>query len=94
MKKVQSFKTLKKNVDLTELKFDDSNSLIFKTRENKQKDLTEFYDLIYQYKNDCLTAALEYKKEYYSDQDLKPSENLFFKLSILPFGGFNTPNLK
>tara|TARA_B100000963_G_scaffold69278_1_gene57684 strand:+ start:2103 stop:4463 length:2361 start_codon:yes stop_codon:yes gene_type:complete len=74
--------------------FNDKNSFIFETRENKEKNFTEYYNLIYQFQNDCLTAAVEYNKEYYSDQDLKPSENLFFKLSILPFGGFNTPNLK
>ena len=74
--------------------FNDKNSLIFETRENKEKNFTEYYNLIYQFQNDCLTAAIEYNKEYYSDQDLKPSENLFFKLSILPFGGVNTPNLK
>ncbi len=74
--------------------FNDKNSLIFETRENKEKNFTEYYNLIYQFQNDCLTAAVEYNKEYYSDQDLKPSENLLFKLSILPFGGFNTPNLK
>ena len=78
----------------TRYTFNDKNSLIFETRENKEKDFTEYYNLIYQFQNDCLTAAIEYNKEYYSDQDLKPSENLFFKLSILPFGGFNTPNLK
>ena len=78
----------------TSYNFNDKNSLIFETRENKEKNFTEYYNLIYQFQNDCLTAAIEYNKEYYSDQDLKPSENLFFKLSILPFGGFNTPNLK
>ena len=78
----------------TSYNFNDKNSLIFETRENKEKNFTEYYNLIYQYQNDCLTAAIEYNKEYYSDQDLKPSENLFFKISILPFGGFNTPNLK
>ncbi len=78
----------------TRYTFNDKNSLIFETRENKEKNFTEYYNLIYQFQNDCLTAAVEYNKEYYSDQDLKPSENLFFKLSILPFGGFNTPNLK
>ena len=36
----------------------------------------------------------KYNKEYYNDQDLKPSENLFFKISIIPFGGINSPNLK
>ncbi len=78
----------------TSYNFNDNNSLVFETRENKEKNFTEYYNLIYQYQNDCLTAAIEYNKEYYSDRDLKPSENLFFKLSILPFGGFNTPNLK
>ena len=78
----------------TQFNFNDTNSLIFETRENKEKSFTEFYNLIYQYKNDCLTAAIEYNKEYYNDQDLKPTENLFLKLSIMPFGGFNTPNLR
>ena len=78
----------------TSYNFNDNNSLIFETRENKEKNFTEYYNLIYQFQNDCLTAAVEFNKEYYSDQDLKPSENLFFKLSILPFGGFNSPNLK
>ncbi len=78
----------------TRYNLNENNSLIFKTRENKEKSFTEFYNIMYQYQNDCLTAGIEYNKEYYSDQDLKPSENLFFKISILPFGGFNTPNLK
>ena len=70
----------------TRFNFDNNNSLIFKTRENKEKSFTEFYNIIYQYQNDCLTAGIEYNKEFYNDQDLKPSENLFFKISILPFG--------
>ena len=78
----------------TSFNFNEQNSLTFETRENKEKSFTEFYNLIYQYKIDCLTAAIEYNKEYYNDRDLKPSENLFLKLSIIPFGGMNTPNLK
>ena len=78
----------------TRLNFDEKNSLIFQTSENKEKSFTEYYNLIYQYENDCLKAGIEFNKEYYSDEDLKPSENLFFKITILPFGGFNTPNLK
>ena len=80
--------------NVTRYNFNDQNSLIFETSENKEKSFTEFYNLIYQYENDCLKAGIEYNKEYYSDQDLKPSENLLFKITILPFGGFNTPNLK
>ena len=42
---------------------DKSNSLKFSTRENKSKDLTEYYNLMYQYKNDCLAASIEYKSD-------------------------------
>ena len=48
---------------------------------------------MYSYKNDCLTAAIEYNKEYYNDQDLKPEEQLLFTLTIVPFGRVNSPNL-
>lgn len=74
--------------------FDNSNKILFSTRENKAKNLTEYYNLIYQYKNDCLTASIEYNKEYYSDTDLKPTETIFFKLNIVPFGETSSPNLK
>jgi LPS-assembly protein len=78
----------------TSYNFNEKNSLTFETRENKEQSFTEFYNLIYQYQNDCLTAGIEYSKDYYSDQDLKPNENLLFKISIIPLGGINTPNLK
>ena len=56
--------------------------------------MTEFYNLIYEYRNDCLVAALEYNKDYYSDGALEPEENIFFKLTIMPFGKTSSPNLK
>ena len=71
----------------------ESNSISFGTRENKKTEATEFYNLIYQYRNDCLIAALEYNKDYYSDKGLKPSENIFLKLTIVPFGQTSSPNL-
>jgi LPS-assembly protein len=74
--------------------FDDVNSLRFEIRENKKTNLTEYYNLIYQYRNDCLIAAIEYNKDYYSVGDLKPEENLFFKLTIIPFGEASSPSLK
>ena len=73
--------------------FDKKNSLSYGARTNKESGNKEFYNLIYQYKNDCLVAGLEYKKNYYSDKDLKPEESIFFKLTIVPFGGTNTPDL-
>ena len=75
------------------LNIDESSSISFETRQNKKTDLTEFYNLIYQYRNDCLIAAIEYNKDYYSDSTLRPEENIFFKLSIVPFGKTSSPNL-
>jgi LPS-assembly protein len=77
----------------TSYNFDNSNKISFETRENKKTKLTEFYNLIYQYRNDCLIAAIEYSKDYYTDRDLKPSENIFLKLTIVPFGQTSSPNL-
>ena len=78
----------------TTYKFDEKNHISFSTRENIKKDLTEYYNLIYQYRNDCLAASIEYQKDYYSDRDIKPRESIFFKLTIIPFGETSTPNLK
>ena len=74
--------------------FDKQNSILFNTRRNRKTDLTEFYNLIYEYKNDCLVAAIEYNKDYYQDRDLKPSEEIFFKITITPFASVNSPSLK
>ena len=78
----------------TTLKLNDKNNLSFSTRENLKTDLTEYYNLIYQYKNDCLAASIEYQKEYYDDRDVKPRENIFFKVTLIPFGLSTSPNLK
>jgi len=69
--------------------FDDSNTFEFKTRRNKEINLTEYYDLIYEYKNDCLTAAIKFKKQYYNNADIKPLEELYFSVTIVPLGTFS-----
>ena len=76
----------------TTYKFNDSYNLSFSTRENLNTDLTEYYNLIYQYKNDCLAASIEYQKDYYTDRDIKPTESVFLTLSIIPFGTTSSPN--
>jgi len=68
--------------------FNDENSLLFRTRRNKEINLTEYYDLVYQYKNDCLVAGIKYKKTFYEDRELKPSEDLFFTISFFPITQF------
>ena len=100
---VTSFEFLEENNDIgtdsyltndIRYDFDKQNSILFNTRRNRKTDLTEFYNLIYEYKNDCLVAAIEYNKDYYQDRDLKPSEEIFFKITITPFASVNSPSLK
>jgi len=78
----------------TSYNFNDSYSLKYRTRRNKKTDFTEFYNLIYEYKNDCLTASIQYNKDYYSDNELKPTEELFFSISIVPLATLNTPSAR
>ena len=64
--------------------FDNKNSISFSTRRNRKINLTEYYDLVYQYKNDCLSAGIKYNKTYYEDRDLKPVEDLLFTITLFP----------
>ncbi len=71
--------------------FKDYHNLSFSTRRNRKINLTEYYDIIYEYKNDCLVAGIKYRKDYYKDNDIIPKEELFFSLTIVPFYTFS-PN--
>ena len=72
----------------TTFNFDENNFFSFRTRKNKEIDLTEYYDLIYEYKNDCLVAALKYNKTYYQDRDLEPTEDFMFSITLIPLTSF------
>ena len=76
----------------TSFQIDKNNSIDFNTRRNNEKSATEFYNLIYSYKNDCLVASIKFNKEFYKDSDLKPEKEIFFTLSLIPFGGVTTAN--
>ena len=68
----------------TTYRFNEDNYLTFKTRRNRKISLTEYYDLVYEYKNDCLIAGIKYKKTFYQDRDLIPAEDLFFSITLFP----------
>ena len=68
----------------TTFNFDEQNFIAFRTRKNREIDLTEYYDLIYEYKNDCLVAGIKYNKTYYSDRDLEPSEDFMLSITLIP----------
>ena len=68
----------------TTFNFDEQNFFSFKTRKNREIDLTEYYNLIYEYKNDCLVASIKYNKTYYEDRDLEPTEDFMFNIRLIP----------
>ncbi len=80
--------------NFTELQIDKSNSIAFETNKNIDKNLTNYYNLIYEYKNDCLKASVVYNKQFYQEDSINSGKNIFFKISFIPFGDINTPNLK
>ena len=36
---------------------------------------------------------IKYKKDFYSDSDIEPTEELFFSLTIVPLGAYETANV-
>ena len=77
------------------LNVSESNKLSFSTKKNFKTESTELYNLSYQYANDCLTAGISYRREFYNDiDDTKPKDNLMFTFTFVPFASVNTPNLK
>ena len=73
--------------------FNDEKSLSFNVSKNLKTDLTEYYNLIYEYKTDCMVAALEYKKDFYRDDALVPSKNLFLTFKFIPFADVTSTSL-
>ena len=76
--------------NVTQFNFNEDNYLSFNTRRNRKISLTEYYDLVYEYKNDCLVAGIKYKKTYYQDRDLVPSEDLLFSITLFPLTTYET----
>ena len=77
----------------SELEFNvnDSNSLSFSTKRNLLRNSAEFYNISYNYLNDCLKAGIVFRREFYSDRDIEPENSLMFKISIIPFGNIDSP---
>ena len=57
--------------------FNSNHALKYRTRRNRKTDLTEFYNLIYEYKNDCLKAAIIQQRILFRWRN-KPNEEIFF----------------
>ena len=81
---------IKSGIDVS---IDDSNKLSFSTKRNLLTSSAEFYNLSYEYVNDCLKAGLVFRREFYTDRDIEPDNSIMFTISILPFGGASSPTL-
>ena len=78
----------KTKIDLAKNK----NGLIsFETKRDLIKNSSEFYNLSYEYINDCLRAGLVYRREFYNDSELEPENSLMFKITLTPFGKIDSP---
>ena len=75
------------------LKNKDKGLLNFSTKRNLITNSSEFYDLSYEYLNDCLRAGLVYRREFYNDSEIEPEDSLMFKLTLVPFGSLDSPKL-
>ena len=64
------------------------------TFENKRNlvSASDYYDLSYEYYNDCLRAALVFRREFYNDSELEPENSLMFKITLVPFGNIDSPS--
>ena len=63
----------------------------FSTKRNLLTNSAEFYNLSYEYINDCLKAGLAYRREFYLDRDVEPEDSLMFKITFSPFGQITSP---
>ena len=66
--------------------------LSFETKRNLLTNSSEFYNLSYEYLNDCLRAGLVYRREFYTDSELEPENSLMFKITLTPFGSITSPS--
>ena len=76
------------------LEIKNGNNGIF-TLSNKRNLITnssEYYNLSYEYINDCLRAGLVYRREFYDDSELEAENSLMFKITLSPFGSLSSPS--
>ena len=74
-----------------EINRNQSKKLSFETKRNLVTNSAEFYNLSYEYLNDCLKAGLVYRREFYNDSELEAENSLLFKITLIPFGNIQSP---
>ena len=70
-----------------------NEQISIKGKRNLVTNSAEYYDLSYEYFNDCLKAGLVYRREFYNDSEVEPEDSLMFKISLIPFGNLTTQSI-
>ena len=62
------------------------------TKRNLITNSAEYYNLSYEYINDCLRAGIVYRREFYNDSEIESENSLMFKITLTPFGDITSPS--
>ena len=85
------------NLDYFKTKIDYNNQknglISFETKRDLITNSAEYYNLSYEYINDCLKAGLVYRREFYNDSEIESENSLMFKITLVPFGSINSPTM-
>ena len=78
----------------TNLSYNKNNSILsLSSKRSLITNSSEFYDLSYEYFNDCLRAGIVYRREFYNDSEIEAENSLMFKVTLVPFGDINSPSI-
>ena len=74
-----------------DLELNNSTALSFSAKRNMLTSSAEYYNINYEYFNDCLRAGIAYRRSFYTDRDVESTNSLMFRVTFVPFGEVNSP---
>ncbi len=74
-----------------DLELNNSTALSFSAKRNILTSSAEYYNINYEYFNDCLRAGIAYRRSFYADRDVESTNSLMFKVTFVPFGEISSP---
>ena len=64
----------------------DNTKLKIETDRNLKTDISNYHKIGIENENECIRYGFYFEKNYSSNKDLRPATNLFFGITLLPFG--------
>ena len=72
----------------------DNTKVKFETDRNLKTEMTNSHKLGIENENECIRYGFYFQRNYSTDKDLKPATNVFFGVTLLPFGeNYTTSNI-